>query len=180
MKGLRFQRLLVVDRSAVKAKSRKIYWVCRCDCGEEKVVRSDHLLSGKIRSCGCLRGEISAQQLYGNNLKETHRNARRNEMTPEYQAWRNMLGRCNGTQKHNYRYYGGRGISVCDRWLDSYSNFLADMGAKPSPDHSLDRIDNNGNYEPNNCQWATKKQQSDNRRPRSVAGAIAFRLVWHA
>lgn len=93
-----------------------------------------------------------------------HGNARREGRTPEYVAWQSMKSRCGNPQAQNYRHYGGRGIEVCQRWQESFEAFLADMGERPSPKHSLDRIDNDGNYEPGNCRWATQKTQLTNRR----------------
>jgi hypothetical protein len=93
----------------------------------------------------------------------THGQAHHGSVTVEYRAWQQMLQRCQNTSRHNYHRYGGRGIAVCDRWKSSFENFLADMGLKPSAEMSMDRIDNDKGYEPENCRWATKSQQSKNR-----------------
>lgn len=96
--------------------------------------------------------------------KNSHNASRRGRWTQEFRAWRQMRSRCYDSNMNGYENYGGRGISVCDRWIDSFENFLADMGRKPSPKHSLDRINNDGNYEPSNCRWASKLEQDNNRR----------------
>lgn len=117
-----------------------------CKCGREYLIRINLL---NVRdSCGKCRGGIKTHRLY---------------KTPEYRAWKGMRGRCNNTKDTRYASYGGRGIKVCDRW-DSFKNFYTDMGPKPSPKHSLDRIDNDGNYEPSNCRWAINKIQVNNTR----------------
>lgn len=122
---------------------------CVCDCGKEFVVRVEHLRSGAYKTCGC-----------GRSLKHGH--ARAGKQTHEYRAWRHILRRCLEPGCVEYGRYGGRGITICNRWRESFSDFLSDMGPKPTPKHSIDRINNNGNYEPGNCRWATPAQQSRN------------------
>lgn len=160
--GQVFERLTVTglgDRTA----SGKIRWWCMCICGKEKLAHADHLKSGSTRSCGCLNLEVLLK------MSVKHGNTRNKQNTPEYTAWCGMFKRCNNDPKSkSWPYYTGRGITVCQRWKDSFQNFLDDMGLKPSPLHSIDRINNDGNYEPLNCKWSTKKEQSLNRRPRSV------------
>jgi hypothetical protein len=128
------------------------YQTCRCVCGQVRDVLQDNLIYGRSRSCGCF------------NRDGKHRITHGKSNSPEYMAWRSCRERCNNPNIPGYRNYGGRGITICDRWLNSFENFYADMGPRPSPKHSLDRIDNDGNYEPGNCRWATTKQQSRNRR----------------
>lgn len=129
------------------------YFYCVCECGQLRIVRSNALTTGNTISCGCSPGSFK------------HGGARDSGVRPGYYTWCNMRARCNRPQRAEYRNYGGRGITVCDRWqgVKGYQNFLADMGEKP-PNYSLDRINNDGNYEPSNCRWATYKEQTKNRR----------------
>ena len=133
-------------------------YLCKCECGNETVVCAMSLRLGRTKSCGCLRNERSRINAitHGHNVGRVR--------SPEYTCWANMKRRCYTESARGYKHWGGRGIKVCKRWRDSFPAFLKDMGRKPSPDLSLDRIDNDGNYEPGNCRWATKKQQRNNRR----------------
>lgn len=152
--GLRFDRLIVISE-AKKIAPKKTRWNCLCDCGNYKEVDARHLISCKIRSCGCFRSENSSKA----NL--THGFTTNYNQPPEYRAWRAMKTRCYSKNNKDYKNWGGRGIKVCDRWLNSFEFFLEDMGERPTKSHSLDRYPNiNGDYEPSNCRWATTKQQS--------------------
>lgn len=150
--GQRFGRLTVIARAGTR-KDRAVYWSCQCECGGTTLVVSKHLLSGESQSCGCLKNDLLRER------STTHGATR----YPEYEIWQAMIGRCSRPASSGYRNYGGRGIAVCERWRDSFEAFLADVGRRPSPLHSIDRIDNDGNYEPGNVRWATREQQVRNR-----------------
>lgn len=163
--GRRFGRLFVVGRAPNKILSsgrEMVQWICICDCGTEKKILATNLLSGAVVSCGCLRHEKAVEHGATVNLK--HGQNHKGNPTAEYRAWQSMKQRCCNPRATSYKIYGGRGIGVCPEWVDDFERFYADMGRKPSPSHSLDRIDPNGNYGPENCRWADKTTQSRNTR----------------
>lgn len=155
MPGKRFARLTVISEAGRDRYRHKLYR-CMCDCGMAKTIPGTDLRSGNTRSCGCLYKE-HASALGKSSVRHGDSKSR------EYFSWRAMKQRCLDPNTMSYSNYGGRGIKVCERWM-KYENFLADMGRRPSPEHSLDRIDGKGNYEATNCRWATSAEQHRNLR----------------
>lgn len=167
--GQKFGRLTVLRFDGIRP-GRRYHWWCQCECGTEKSVMRQNLTRGKIRSCGCLRNEASARTMRANADKFIGSRLRHGMTnSPTFASWNSMMQRCTNPRRDNYKFYGGRGIRVCKRWL-TFENFLADMGVRPVGT-TLDRINNNGNYTPTNCRWSTPKAQSNNRRPRSANNA---------
>lgn len=139
--GLRYGALVVQQHAGKRNNGHQ--WLCVCDCGQKTVVAACHLVSGHTQSCGC-------------RLVQKSRPAK--TRTPEFWVWCGMKSRC----KSKDSAYGGRGIKVCERWQKSFENFIADMGTRPSPKHTIERVDVNGDYEPSNCKWIPKSEQSEN------------------
>lgn len=135
-------------------KYNQTLWDCDCSCGKSCVVRGGHLTSGSTQSCGHLQGRRSG----------IPRTTKGKVRIPEYASWAGAKARCNNPRRREYKNYGGRGITMCLRWSNSFEAFLEDMGPRPGPNYSLDRIDNDGNYCPENCKWSTSAEQINNRR----------------
>lgn len=157
--GSRFGRLVVQNYDRIE--KRETLWVCLCDCGVVCTVGGRKLITGNTKSCGCLKREGGIKKA----VAITHGCSRRmcgHSRTAAYQAWLNMKSRCGNPKRVNFSKYGGRGIVVCQRWLASFQNFLDDMG-EPPKGMELDRINNDGNYEPGNCKWSTETMQARNR-----------------
>lgn len=157
IEGQRYGRLVVIGHLGVVKGNR--HWLCQCDCGELRSTQISALKSGKTQSCGCMAREMTSERSVTHGMT----------MSPEFNVWCSMKKRCNNPSHKSYKDYGGRGIRVCERWLNSFENFLSDVGERPSPKHSLDRFpDQNGNYEPDNVRWATIKEQQRNRRSNTL------------
>lgn len=156
--GRRFGRLVAL-RPCQYMKRRQTVWLCLCDCGNEKEVVYMDLKKGDTKSCGCL---LRYSQIYG-SIK--HGYTINGIIRPEYGIWLTMKNRCNNRSVKCFKHYGGRGVKVCDRWMESFDNFISDMGNRPTVKHSLDRFpDNDGDYTILNCRWATKEEQGSNKR----------------
>lgn len=157
MTGMRFGRLVVL-RLAPRSGPGPAKWVCLCSCGAETVVASTYLRTGHTKSCGCLSVDalVSRRRTHGHSPSTGRKDG-------AYRVWQMMRKRCSDPTAHNWKYYGGRGIRVWTAWESDYATFIRDVGPRPTPKHTLDRIDPDGNYEPGNVRWATPHEQRVNR-----------------
>lgn len=160
--GLKFGKLLVIKES--HSQNNKVHWLCKCDCGGFSTPSGTDIKNGYIKTCGCSWVESARKN---GKLADGTANIKHGlHGIPEYFVWKTMKQRCSNKNNRSYPDYGGRGITVCDRWKDSFENFFKDMGERPSKRHSIDRMDNDKGYEPSNCKWSTDVEQASNRRKR--------------
>ncbi len=156
--GSCFWRWTVLEMTSEKAGDGCVKYACRCQCGAVRNIKSSKLRAGESKSCGCYSRDMTSQR---NKVHGLSRGPDKKK-TSEYTSWDSMKARCNNPKHRAYKYYGGRGIVICKRWKD-YENFYKDMGSKPTPKHQIDRIDNDGNYDPSNCRWVTRLENMQNR-----------------
>jgi hypothetical protein len=161
--GTIFCRLTVIGPAPTKRSGNLCSWV-RCSCGIKLTVSDSNLRTGNTRSCGCL--QVDAQRVLAREKFTRHGFARMKAVMPTWRSWSSMRDRCTNAMHHAWDRYGGRGIKVCDRWLNSFEAFLEDVGERPGLAFSIDRIDPDGNYEPGNCRWADRVTQGRNRSTR--------------
>jgi len=156
--GQRFGFLTVIRHEGYRWGKRA--WLCVCDCGKETTVITGSLTSGNTQSCGCFHRAVISRM--NKQIKPRRTHGMRN--TPEYRAWINMKSRCYNPNVPYYKWYGERGISICKEWLDNFAAFYEHIGPRPGKGYSIDRINNDGDYEPGNIRWATTYEQRNNRR----------------
>lgn len=170
--GQRFGRLTALSPAR---ENGQIYWICRCVCGEKSRVTASHLLSGTVRSCGCLQRDVTSRRV------TSHGHTCDGKRSPEYQAWVDMKKICLYPRNSSYRSYGAKGITVCQEWIESFEKFFACVGPRPTTKHSLDRINTKIGYEPGNVKWSSRKEQNRNKSNNKVIeafGRSALLVEW--
>lgn len=162
--GKKFGRLLILHYIKVTHNNKsRIKYFCMCECGTKKYIDRCSIIRGKSKSCGCLRRETTSNSMKDHGMTGSH----------EHKTWMSMINRCNNKVGENYKNYGARGIIVCERWLESFTNFYNDLGDRPSSKHSIERIDVNGDYTPTNCVWIENtKQRRNNRKQRNNTSGV--------
>jgi hypothetical protein len=156
----RFGQLVAIEIARIRMPRQLAIWKFRCDCGNFFETQPYNVTSGHTKSCGCIQIERPSHT--------THGETRHGKRSPEYMIWRAMIGRCYYSTQKCFKDYGGRGIKVCRRWRHSFRNFLSDIGRRPAAHLTIERIDNNKGYNPENCKWATYSEQQKNKRPRKM------------
>jgi len=165
--GYRYGRLVVLGMAPKEIwRNKNAHWICECLCGQQRIISGSDLESGNVNSCGCLKKEKIR------NRSIVHGNSGH----PLYGIWQGIINRCTNPRMPGFNNYGGRGIKVCKRWFDSFDAFVQDMGPRPSDNHSVDRIDNDGDYSPSNCRWASSSKQALNKNRRVIRQAGFFFL----
>ena len=167
--GKVFGNLIVLRKDINRTKFGNVQWVCECICGSRRLYLAQNLLSGQSKSCGCTRSYLAKERFTKHDMSGSS----------EYKIWAGMKARCYNKSNASFQHYGGRGITVCDSWLNSFEAFFDDMGNRPTSNHSIDRINNNGNYEPGNCRWTTQFIQCINTRRRRKNSSGLRGVFWN-
>lgn len=152
--GRRFGMIFVVSFDPSSDPQGYGKWKCKCDCGTEFTQRGNRLLAGSAASCGCRKRDAKTES------RISHGETRNGEVPRDYMVWQGMIARCENPKGNRWKSYGGKGVKVCERWRHSFPAFIEDMGPRPTPRHTIDRIDSSGNYEKSNCKWSTPKEQA--------------------